>query len=283
MPASVLFFLFIYLLSAATARAGAWLYPEGHGQLILTTAFADARDAFDASGRLVRTPSYRKFETRLYLEHGVTDWLSFVAEGSAMRFQGGGESARLRQLDALIAEAKSGLPFVLPAETGIRFQGLGLGAAGARMKLFTHAQYVFSLEASLRAASSEARDFLDMRAATQFDARLLMGRSFSLFGFTGFLDTQIGYRTGGQNGDEIRVDLTAGVRPIARLMLMAQSFSAVAPRGGLSTHMAAQKFQLSAVYDVMPAVSAQIGAVAALSGVNSPPERGLICAVWWRY
>ncbi|UZX13246.1 hypothetical protein OGR47_07350 [Methylocystis sp. MJC1] len=217
----MLFLVFIYLLSAATARAGAWLYPEGHGQLILTTAFADAQDAFDASGRLLKTPSYRKLETRLYLEHGVTDWLSVVAEGSAMSFQGGGESARLKQLDALIAEAKSGLPFILPAETGIRYQGLGLGAAGARLRLFTHAQYVFSVEASLRAASSEARHFLDMRDAAQFDARLLMGRSLSLFGFTGFLDTQIGYRTGGQNGDEVRVDLTAGVRPIDRLMLMA--------------------------------------------------------------
>ncbi|KAF2992855.1 hypothetical protein OGR47_07355 [Methylocystis sp. MJC1] len=47
--------------------------------------------------------------------------------------------------------------------------------------------------------------------------------------------------------------------------------------------MAAQKFQLSAVYDFTTTVSAQIGAAAALNGVNSPPERGLICAVWWRY
>jgi protein XagA len=34
---------------------------------------------------------------------------------------------------------------------------------------------------------------------------------------------------------------------------------------------------------VTPAISAQVGAVAALSGVNSPAERGLIGAIWWRY
>lgn len=283
MRASALFFIFIYLLSPAAARAGAWLCPEGHGQLILTTAFADARGAFDASGRLVATPSYRKFESRFYLEHGVTDWLSLIAEGGAMRFQGGGELAQLTQLDALIAEAKGGLPLILPAETGIKYQGLGLGAAGARLQLFALGDYVFSVETSLRAASHEARSFLDMRSPTQFDARLPMGRSLSLFGFTGFLDAQIGYRTRGQNGDEIRMDFTAGFRAVDRLMLMAQSFSAVAPRGGLSTFMAAQKFQLSVVYELTPAISTQIGAVTALSGVNAPAEHGLIGAVWWRY
>lgn len=283
MRASALFFIFIYLLSPATARAGAWLYPEGHGQLILTTAFADARGAFDASGRLAQTPSYRKFEDRFYLEHGMTDWLTFVAEGSAMSFHGGGESARLTQLEALIAQAKGGLPLILPAEKGIKFQGLGLGAAGARLQLYADADYVVSAETSLRAASSAARCFLDMRGPTQFDARLLMGRSVSLFGFTGFLDAQIGYRTRGQNGDEIRFDLTAGLRPLDRLMLMAQSFSALAPRGGLSTFMAAQKFQLSAVYEATPAISLQIGAVTALNGVNAPAEHGLIGGVWWRY
>ncbi len=152
-----------------------------------------------------------------------------------------------------------------------------------RIKLFTYADYIFSAEASIRAASVEARRFLDMRDPTQLDARLLIGRSFNLFGFSGFLDTQIGYRNRGQNGDEIRLDLTAGVRPFDRLMLMAQSFSAMAPRGGVASVMAAQKYQLSAVYELTPQLSTQIGAVAAVGGVNSPAERALIGAVWWRY
>jgi protein XagA len=237
----------LYFLVGA-ARAGAWVYPEGKGQLILTTAFADARGAFDAAGRLVKTPSYRKFETRFFLEHGLTDWLTLIGEGSAMRFQGGGESAGMSQLNLLIMEAKAGMPLTLPAAlSGTKYEGLGLGAAGARIRLFTYGDYVFSAEAGLRAASAVARRFLDMRDATQVDARLLVGRSFELFGFTGFLDTQIGYRTRGQNGDEIRMDLTAGVRPIERVMLMAQSFSAVTPRAQIATLMAAQKFQLSAV------------------------------------
>jgi hypothetical protein len=102
-------------------------------------------------------------------------------------------------------------------------------------------------------------------------------------GFPAFVDAQLGYRSRGQNGDEIRADLTAGLRPLPAILVLAQSFSGFAPRGGPAGVVAAQKFQLSAVYDVTASLSLQIGAIAALGGVNSPAERGLISAVWWRY
>ena len=53
-----------WVVAAQSAFAGAWLMPPGDGQAIVTTTFADARKAYDASGRLIQTPSYRKFETR---------------------------------------------------------------------------------------------------------------------------------------------------------------------------------------------------------------------------
>lgn len=282
MRASLLvFWILLRILAAFPACAGAWLYPEGKGQLILTTTFANSQNAYDASGRLVRTPSYEKFEARAFLEHGVTDRLTFVAEGGAMSFRGA--PSPTDHLDLLVAEAKAGLPLSIEAPAGTKYEGLGLGAAGARLRLLDYGAYVFSFESSFRAASAEARRFLDMRDATQIDARLLMGRSFTLFGMSGFIDTQLGFRTRGQNGDEVRMDLTAGLRPLDGLMLMAQSFSAVAPRRGMATLVAAQKFQLSAVYDLTPSISVQLGGVTALSGVNSPAERGIVSALWWRY
>ena len=73
---------------ASIARAGAWLWPENHGQALLTTTFADAQKAYDKNGRLVATPPYSRFETQLYVEHGVVDGLNFVGEGAAMDFSG---------------------------------------------------------------------------------------------------------------------------------------------------------------------------------------------------
>jgi hypothetical protein len=277
----VLFCVLFFFCALFPARAGAWLFPEGEGQAIVTTTFADARNAFDANGRLVKTPSYRKFETRAYVEHGLTDWLNVVAEGSFMSFRGA--PAPTAHLDLLIAEAKAGAPLSAQGPAGARYEGLGVGAFGARLRLFAYGDYVFSVESSLRAASSDARRFLDMRDAAQIDARFLMGRGFSLWGMTGFVDTQIGYRSRGQNGDELRADFTLGLRPMERLMAMAQSFSALAPRGGVASFVAAQKFQLSLVYDVAPAIALQFGGVAAPGGVNSPAERGAFTAVWWRY
>lgn len=277
----VFFFASVLCCACSPVRAGAWLWPEGKGQVIVTTTFANARNAFDASGRLIRTPSYRKFETRAYVEHGVTDWLNFVGEAAYMSFRGAANPND--HLNLLVAEARAGLPLSIRGPPGASYEGLGVGAAGARLRLFTYGDYVFSFEASLRAASREARRFLDMRDAAQVDARLMMGRPFTVFGMTGFFDAQLGYRSRGQNGDEIRADFTAGIRPMDRLMLMAQSFSAFAPRGGVATFVAAQKFQLSAVYDVTPALSVQLGGVTALEGVNSPAERGIVSAVWWRY
>lgn len=276
----ILFFAGLALVTLP-ARAGAWLYPEGAGQVIVTTTFADARKAYDAQGRLIETPPYRKFEARAYVEHGVTDWLTFVGEGSYLNFKGA--PSPVDHLNLLINEAKAGLPLSQIGPPGLNYGGVGVGAAGARVKLFEYGAFIFSFEASLRAAPREARRFLDMRDTVQADARVLIGRPFEVFGLHGFFDAQIGYRSRGQNGDEIRADLTAGIRPTDQLLLMAQSFSAAAPRGGIATLVAAQKFQLSAVYDFTPRLSAQVGVVSALGGVNSPVERGVISALWWRY
>lgn len=268
-------------VGTSTARAGAWLWPANHGQLMLTTTFADARKAYDRNGRLVATPSYRRFETQLYLEHGVTEGLTLVGEGAAMDFSGAGD--RTSDLARSIAQAKAGLPVDGVSTPGPHYRGLGLGAVGLRLGLATAGDYIVSAQATARAASSQARRFLDMRQTVAADARLMLGRSFQVSGMSGFLDAQIGYRSGGQNGPEARLDLTAGLRPRPDFLLLAQSFSAIAPRGGVAPVMAAQRFQLSAVYNVSSSVSVQIGGVIAILGVNSPAERGVFTGLWWRY
>jgi len=255
--------------------------PPGKGQAIVTTTFADARKAYDASGRLIETPSYRKFESRVYVEHGLFDWLTIVGEGGYMNFRGA--AAPYDHLSLLIQEAKAGLPLSLQSQPGPHYEGLGLGALGARTRLFTWGDYIVSVQATARAASPAARRFLDMRDAVQADLRLLVGRPFEVFGVPAFIDAELGYRSRGQNGEEIRADFTAGLRPLPPILILAQSFSAFAPRGGPAGVVAAQKFQLSALYDVTASLSVQIGAIAAIGGVNSPAERGLISALWWRY
>lgn len=280
-PIVVALCIALFSFSASAARAGAWLLPEGKGQVIVTTTFANARNAYDAQGRLISTPSYRKFETRAYWEHGVTPWLTAVGEAGYLRFQG--ESTQLEYINLLTAQAKARLPLSTTPPSGPHYAGFGVSAVGARVRLYGDDVYIVSLEGSIRAAPTSARHFLDMRDNVQADIRLQVGRSYDLFGFPTFVDTQFGYRSRGQNGDEIRVDATAGIRPLPDVMLMAQSFSALSPRGGPAGVMASQKFQISGVYDATSWLSVQVGGVFGLSGVNSPAEQGVITALWLRY
>jgi hypothetical protein len=224
--------LIIAVLAGSPARAGTLLFPEGQGQLIVTTTFSDASNAYDSRGRLIKTPSYRKFEVDGYVEYGAMDWLTLVGQGGGMDFQG-----------------SSGAPAPLATSPAPRYAGLGLGAIGARVPLGEIAGFYFSLEGSVRAASHSAETYLDMRDFLQVDARLQMFRSLEAWGFPAFLDAQLGYRTRGQNGDEVRADLTFGVRPKADVLLMAQSFSAISPWSGAANSFAAQKFEVSGVYD----------------------------------
>lgn len=279
-------FLFLSLLAASTfawsdARGGAFLFPQGQGQAIVTTTFSGASKAYDSNGRLIRTPSYRKFETKAYVEYGAQDWLTLVGESSGMSFHGA--SSQLDHLSLLINEAKAGAPLSIKGPDGPRYAGIGVGALGARVRLLEYESYVISLEANLRAATPSARIFLDMRTELQGDVRLQIGRPFELFGLPGFYDAQIGYRPRGQRGDEVRADFTTGLRPWSDVLLLAQSFTAATPARARNEALYSQKFQVSAVYDVMKNVSLQLGALAALQGVNASAERGVVSALWYRF
>lgn len=261
---------------------GAFLQPEGHGQAIVTTTFSDATKAYDASGRLIQGPSYGKFETRAYVEYGALDWLTLVAEPSYMKFHGASRGSSADQLDVLIAEAKAGQPLLLPsAPAGADYTGFGAGALGARALLFEFDSFILSLEASLRAAPPAARRFLDMRSAVQEDVRLQLGAPWEFFGLEGFGDAQLGYRSRGQGGSEFRADLTWGLRPFERTLLLAQSFTAVAPDRYRFT--ASQKLQLSVAYEITENVALQIGGLVAVLGVNASAERGVLTAAWYRF
>ncbi len=257
------FVVILAALSAQPAAAGALLMEEGAGEIIVTSTFSEANKAYDRHGHLIRTPSYGKFEAAGYVEYGATNWLTVFAEGNAFSFNG----------------AATDFSF----EPAAHYAGAGLGALGGRIRLGEFAGVSFSAQASLRVASHSAGEFLDFKTPVQVDLRLQAFRGFEAFGLPWFVDAQLGYRSRGQSGDEIRADLTLGVRPRPDVLLLAQSFSAFAPGAQASGGYAAQKFELSGIYDLNRDWSLQIGAIAAPTGVNAPDEKGVLAALWRRF
>jgi hypothetical protein len=246
------------LLIAAGAQAGAWLEPPGEGQVILGGTFSDSLRAYDVNGRLAPVSSYKKFELTAYAEYGLSDAVTLVAEPSVLDFR-----------------AKP---------PGQSYVGMGVLEAGARVKLYEVDEWIFSAQATLReATNTRSRIFLDTGHGVQADARLLIGRSFTVFGFPAFSSLEIGYRSPGGFGHEVRADATVGLRPMEKVLVLLQTFNISAIHTAPLYPTRSNKIALSAVYQLTQSISVQLGGIIGLPGVNTTTERGIISAVWYRF
>ena len=249
----------VCLCANAAARAGAFMQAPEHGQVIAELGFAEAGRGYDASGRALPIPSWRKFELTTYAEYGLTDWLTLIGEPAWFTFHAQG-----------------------PSQSRTR---IGAAEAGARARILEWDGNVVSGQATLRYAAGgrASQAYVDMGERAQVDLRLLYGRMIEALGMPGYVDMQAAFRTRGPYGDQIRFDMTWALRPFARTTLLLQSFTAITPGRAGDKFALSQKVQVSALYDVTESVSLRIGGVIALRGVNCAAERGLVSGMWWRF
>ncbi len=247
------------LLGVTPAAAGAWTLGQGEGLAIVTVGGSEARGAFADNRRRAPVSGFRKAEIQVLAEYGITD--RFTLRGRT----------ELRHLSF---------------ETQDDETGLGVSEIGGRFRLLQRGGFVASAEANLRIA--EADPALDPGGAGllvgEIEGRLLAGYGFTLAGLPAYVDAQGAYRAAGAtSADEVRGDLTLGLRPRPDLLVLAQSFSVVGlPTDGLEGYDQ-HKLQLSAVYDLTPAVAVQAGGWGAVAGRNALDERGLIAALWLKF
>lgn len=250
------------VVSAADAGwAGPWTLPEGQGLAIATLFGAQADRRFDANGSLGPMPRFRKAEIQVLAEYGITD--RFTLRGRT-------EARALRFEDRPAAD-----------DTGLGFTEIGL-----RTRLLQRGSLVLSAEGNLRGAQARAVEGPAAEGGFRFEAeaRALAGYGFRLREREAFAAGEIAYRFRASRPDELRLDLTLGVRPVPRTLVLAQLFSAFGimeadgvPAG--SDH----KLQLSLVRDVTPAVSVQVGGFATVAARERLAEQGLLLSLWRRF
>ncbi|MGQ7790851.1 hypothetical protein ACUN0C_00400 [Faunimonas sp. B44] len=249
-------------LGVPDAFAGAWTLDRSAGQVIFSLTAKDAVRAFDASGASVSRPAHRKRELSAYVEYGATDWLTLVFSPTLERT-------------------------TIAAPSSARYQGLGYTEFGARARFWQAGAWVGSVQVLGRAAGAADRSDPAQagKTAHQVDARLLVGRSFSVRGRPAFVDVQAGRRmASGKGAGEYRLEASAGIHIRPRLLLLAQSFNALSNRGGgLGTRPRRHEVQFSAVWALSRAWSLQLGAVATVAGREALRERGLVAALWRRF
>lgn len=244
----------------ATALAGAWTWPEGTGQAILSLA-AGAGEVDGPSGAGWARES--KLETSLDVEYGLRDELTLFMQ--------------------------SGLEdYAIGAPASDSYRGFDYSAAGLRARLLSSQSLVWSVQGAALAPGARDAERPAQAGNTGFDSdwRTLVGSSFLVGDVWSFADASVGYRTrGGGPADEWVADFTLGAHLRPNLTVLAQSFNAVSNGSRAPLFPAAQTMTVepSLVYDFDKVWSAQIGFYATMRAINANRENGVVVALWRRF
>jgi hypothetical protein len=254
----------LVVAASGTARAGAYSYPAGQGQVIVAAVFTQAGRQFDLSGKFIPTDRFRKLEAEAYIEYGLTDWLTAVIKpfGGKQGF-GAGSLGSLYPASAVGAEV------------------------GARVHVATLGSITFAVQADGimpgRGLSPNATLLSDGDAGARLSA--LATWNFRLGAWPSFVDLDVGYRWYADRlPDEWHGDVTIGIRPWPRLLVLLQSFNTGPAPGAGPRSLAYRQDKLAAslVYD-LGAWSIQGGFLTTVAGMNAPAEQGVLLALWRRF
>jgi protein XagA len=250
--------------AAGPALAGAWTLEEGRGQIIFSPSLMSTTRRFEHGGASRPSDRFIKFENQMMVEYGWKQGLTLILQS--------GQRTETFSRDGDIQ----------------RVLTTGLGG-GARAELWRQDGLVLSAQATATPTLERSLPALDRRFGprTEADARLLAGYGFALGGWPAFVDAQAGYRwRSGRHADELRLDLTFGIRPLPQLLLLVQALNAVAVQHGAgerAVRMRQHKLAASAVIDITQTWSLQGGVFASAAGRDSLKERGVALAVWRKF
>lgn len=254
------FALALALLLPDPSRAGAWTLPPGDGLAIFTLTHSRADRFFDGAGGLTSGADFAKTEASLYLEYGLAEGLTLLAQSTLAA----------KQVDGPVPDERAGLDY---------------SELGLRLRLGRWNDYVFSAQASGRVpgASAPASPAEIGSTDPEVDLRLLAGRGFALGTSSGYVDLQLAYRLRLDDPpNEIRLDATFGWRPRPRWLALAQVFGTFADGSarGVFTDARFAKLQLSAAYELTERWTVQAGAFATPWGRDAAQENGVFASVW---
>jgi len=249
--------------SPSVAFAGAWTLDAGQGQAIVTATPSEANKVFDQNGSQQQAPRYSKDEVQSLVEYGASDWLTVMMSPSLQHVS------------------------IAPPYEGQR-TGLGYTDLGARVRLASGDSWILSTQTTLNIPGTFSKTnpaaigYYD----PEVDIRGLFGYSFVIGRLPAFVDVEAAQRIRvGGPPNEFRADATFGIKPLDRWLVLLQSFNVVSEGAGgwgLPSY-AYYKLQLSAVYELTPAVSVGLGAFTTYAGRNALQEQGLVASIWYKF
>jgi len=260
-----IFVLGCLLALSERAYAGAWNQRAGEGQVISTSFWSNAETIFDDDFDTVPLRGFTKTESRLYLEHGFTDWLTFVGNSGfqTLNFRDGDSRFDFDGLDDIAL----GLQFRLHAPEGL--------AVALRTSYIIDSQL-------------ENRAIDVLRGGDQYELRALIGQSRETLLGDFFYDAQLAARTERFDSlDGAQGALTLGYKPTDRWLFMSQSYVNFSSNDRVDGFEVPQQTQLTSMVSLarqyQPGRYVQFGAGQTLLGQNIVKERSVFIGLWTEY
>lgn len=244
---------------AGRAGASAWNRPAGTGLAIFGFDGEAGSTYYDPAGRPAPARAFSKQEASAYVEYGATDWLTVIARPTLDRVAVG-------------------------APDGGRYAGFGGGTVGAQWQALVFGPARLAVQGSLGVPARTARDnpALDGSRSREAELRALGGVSLPL-PFRPFIDLEGAFRArSGGAADQWRADLTAGLYPTDKLLVLVRS-STLVPTGRADPRDAAgrsTRVDLEGVYALSQDWAIQAGAFRTAWERGSLRERGVTLGLW---
>lgn len=261
-------FIVVFIGSLAVnqlAFAGAWNQRGGEGQVISTSSWSHAGQIFDDDYDAVPLRGFTKTETRLYIEQGVTDWLTVVGNT-------GFQTLNFRDGDSRFD-----------------FDGLDDIEIGAQIKTYSREGLATAVRVSYVVDSQLDNRAIDvLSGGNQFEARGLIGQSSETLIGDFFYDAQFAIRTEDFDKiDETQAALTLGYKPTHRWLFMSQSYGIVSAEETVSGFRVPEQVQISthvsAAHQYRPGRYIQLGVGQTVFGRNIVKERSVFMGLWTEY
>jgi len=264
----------VLLVCPEIARAGAWMQPEGGGQIITTATYYSTDSFFNKNGeRVDQTSRYSKYSIDAYAEYGLSEAYTIGIQPSYDFVQNRGDG-------------------INASENGLADVPIFL-----RERIWHDDYNVFSVQELATIPGPYDKHSQTALGYDQPDLELrgLYGHSGNIANLPYlkdlpyFTDIEGAYRERFDGpANELHLDLTFGVKPMYEFLLLAQSFN-TAGLGNATTNAFVppsapnydlSKLQFSGVIGMLDGFSLQMGGSVDVYGRNTGGGESLFVAVW---
>ncbi|WP_415916398.1 hypothetical protein SE336_17385 [Xanthomonas arboricola] len=306
-PVAALSALALSCLMAAlpdTAVAGAWTQPQGDTLVIVKALHSDGRGWFDDSHHRTTFGDGQQFDgngrsrqdqLNVYVEHGLTDKLSFIGNFyfTEVGFSNYGGDGRTRTSTTGLADQEVGLRYALPSAQ----EDVWRSSVQALVSIPAYGRSKTYHPNNPEANSDPALGLGDYG----LELRYSRGRGYTLGGRNGYVDLGGAVRLrGSAASDEVRVDASTGLSLTPSWLLLGEvnviqglgngrnNFDVPGSTGGVGfvatgTNYDLTKLQLSTLYTAPGGSQWQVGYQQPVMGRNTAAAGGPFVAAWWRF